>query len=99
MYKQNTMLLETEQVVIALPDVQARILNAEYGDFVVLGCDGIWDSLSSQSTVDLISKHINEPGIKLSSVCEKVRRNNNIQFNILERFYCIGFIYIHNRLY
>ncbi|KAL4135117.1 hypothetical protein QTP88_006766 [Uroleucon formosanum] len=71
MYKQNTLLLETEQVVIALPDVQARILNAEDGDFIVLGCDGIWDSLSSQSTVDLISNHIHEPGIKLSSVCEK----------------------------
>lgn len=96
MYKQNTLLLETEQVVIALPDVQARILNAEDGDFIVLGCDGIWDSLSSQSTVDLISNHIHEPGIKLSSVCEKVRRN--IYFILLELFYCIGYINIQNRL-
>jgi len=75
MYKQNNLLRETEQVVIALPDVQARILNAEYGDFIVLGCDGIWDSLSSQATVDLISNHINEPDIKLSEICEKVRKN------------------------
>ncbi|CAI6353390.1 unnamed protein product [Macrosiphum euphorbiae] len=72
MYKQNNLLRETEQVVIALPDVQARILNAEYGDFIVLGCDGIWDSLSSQATVDLISNHINEPDIKLSEICEKL---------------------------
>ncbi|XP_060858549.1 protein phosphatase ppm-1.G-like isoform X2 [Metopolophium dirhodum] len=72
MYKQNNLLRETEQVVIALPDVQARILNAEYGDFIVLGCDGIWDSLSSQATVDLISNHIHEPDIKLSEICEKL---------------------------
>ncbi|XP_025190865.1 probable protein phosphatase CG10417 [Melanaphis sacchari] len=72
MYKQNTALPITQQVIIALPDIQTRVLNAYDGDFIVLGCDGIWDSLSSQSTVDLISNHINKPGIKLSSVCEKV---------------------------
>jgi len=73
MYKQNTKLPMTEQVIIALPDVQARVLNAYDVDFIVLGCDGIWDSLSSQSTVDLISNHIHEPNIKLSSICEKVK--------------------------
>ncbi|CAH1733074.1 probable protein phosphatase CG10417 [Aphis gossypii] len=72
MYKQNTMLPITEQVVIALPDVQARLLNAYDGDFIVLGCDGIWDSLSSQSTVDFISNYIQEPDIKLSSICENL---------------------------
>jgi len=77
MYKQNSLLLETEQVIIALPDVQGRVLNAEDGDFIVLGCDGIWDSLCSQSVVDLISNNIHEPGVKLSSVCEKVSRQYN----------------------
>lgn len=77
MYKQNSLLLETEQVVIALPDIQGRVLNAEDGDFIVLGCDGIWDTLSSQAAVDLIANHIHEPGIQLSSVCEKVRRKYN----------------------
>lgn len=74
MYKQNTKLPVTEQVIIALPDVQARLLNAEYGDFIVLGCDGIWNSLSSQSTVDFLSSLVNQSGIRLSSVCEEVIR-------------------------
>lgn len=90
MYKQNTMLPITEQVVIALPDVQARLLNAYDGDFVVLGCDGIWDSLSSQSTVDFISNYIQEPDIKLSSICENVRKTQFI-IELIEHFivYCI----------
>jgi len=45
------MLPMTEQVISAVPDVRAKVLNAENGDFIVLGCDGIWDSLSSQSSV------------------------------------------------
>lgn len=59
-------------MITALPDISFLDLKSVNAEFVVLACDGIWNSLSSQEVVDFISERINKPGIKLSSICEEV---------------------------
>jgi len=72
MYKTNSLFPNTKQMITALPDVQTIDLKPENGDFIVLACDGIWNSLCSQKAVDFISNRIHCPDIKLSSICEEV---------------------------
>lgn len=59
-------------MITALPDVTDLDIRPETTNFIVLACDGIWNSLSSQEVVDFISERINKPDIKLSSICEEV---------------------------
>lgn len=59
-------------MITALPDVTELDIVPETTDFLVLACDGIWNSLSSQEVVNFISERINKPDIKLSSICEEV---------------------------
>lgn len=59
-------------MITALPDVSVLDVKPENNNFLVLACDGIWNSLNSQEVVDFISDRINEPDVKLSSICEEV---------------------------
>jgi len=61
-------------MITALPDVTVLEITPDNNNFLVLACDGIWNSLSSQEVVDFILERINEPDIKLSSICEEVYR-------------------------
>lgn len=72
MYKTNSLFPNTKQMITALPDVQTIDLKPENGDFIVLACDGIWNSLCSQKAVDFILNRIHCPDIKLSSICEEL---------------------------
>jgi len=76
-YKKNTDLPNTEQMITALPDVTVLDITPDDNNFIVLACDGIWNSLSSQEVVDFISERINKPDVKLSSICEEVCRDFN----------------------
>lgn len=60
-------------MITALPDVSVLDINPEKDNFLVLACDGIWNSLTSQEVIDFISERINKPDIKLSMICEEVR--------------------------
>lgn len=71
-YKKNKDLPNTEQMITALPDVSVLDIVPEKDNFLVLACDGIWNSLTSQEVVDFISERINKPDIKLSMICEEV---------------------------
>lgn len=71
-YKKNDDLPNTKQMITALPDVSVLDIKPENNNFLVLACDGIWNSLSSQEVVDFISERINKPDVKLSSICEEV---------------------------
>ena len=52
-YKKNFRLPPKEQAITAFPDVRCHPLNAKI-DFVVMGCDGIWELHSSQGVVEYI---------------------------------------------
>lgn len=74
-YKQNTQLSHSEQMISALPDIQK--IELEPGDdFVVLACDGIWNSKTNQQVVDFIRPRLQKAGNgpqSLSKICEEVR--------------------------
>lgn len=71
-YKKNIDLPNTEQMVTALPEVSIKVVEPGNQNFIVLACDGIWNSLSSQEVVDFITERLSKPDVKLSKICEEV---------------------------
>lgn len=68
-------------MIIALPDVRTIELEQEV-EFIVLACDGIWNSMTSQEVVDFIRPKI-QANQKLSSICEEVCCYNFIYFSLI----------------
>ena len=69
-YKQNKNLKPEEQMITANPDIKV-IDYDESIDFVIIGCDGIWDCLKNQEACDYVIKKLNnEPNIKISKIIE-----------------------------
>ncbi|MCP9257638.1 Protein phosphatase 1G [Dirofilaria immitis] len=59
-----------EQMISALPDVkQYKILQGD--EFIIIACDGIWNSLTSQEAIDFVRRRIND-GISLNDICEQI---------------------------
>lgn len=71
-YKQNKDLSAAEQMISPLPDV--KVLNlCQEDDFVIIACDGIWNSLTSQQAVDFVAERLSEdPDLQLSSICAQM---------------------------
>ncbi|KAK4336619.1 hypothetical protein RND71_043958 [Anisodus tanguticus] len=69
-YKQNKNLPLEEQMITALPDVEKIEIKPE-DDFLVIACDGIWNSLSSQEVVDFIKNQLKTKQ-KLSKICDSL---------------------------
>ncbi|KAI5697131.1 hypothetical protein M8J75_005695 [Diaphorina citri] len=69
-YKQTAGLPLSEQMISALPDVQTISLTPQ-DEFIVIACDGIWNSLSSQEVVDFVRERIGKQE-KLSDICEEL---------------------------
>jgi serine/threonine protein phosphatase PrpC len=63
-YKANTTLGDTEQAVIAVPDVIIQTRNEQLDQFLVLACDGVWDVMSSNDVGQFVSaaitKHLHD---------------------------------------
>ena len=71
-FKSNKQLTRCEQSVIALPDI-TRIDNIDDIDFIIMGCDGIWDCVKRQLVCDFMEKEINEnPEADLSEILKKI---------------------------
>ena len=74
-YKQNTQLGHREQMISALPDIQQIELQPG-DDFIVLACDGIWNSKTNQQVIDFVRPRLQKAGNSpksLSKICEEVR--------------------------
>mmetsp|Transcript_61698 Transcript_61698/g.121968 ORF Transcript_61698/g.121968 Transcript_61698/m.121968 type:complete len:322 (-) Transcript_61698:540-1505(-) len=71
-YKGDMAIGRHAQIITAQPDI--TIHNIDKGDeFLVLGCDGIWDCMTNQQVVDFVRERIrNTP---LSEICEAVLDN------------------------
>ena len=50
-YKKNKRLSQKEQQITSFPDVRAMPVNPKF-DFIVMGCDGIWEFHTNQQVVD-----------------------------------------------
>lgn len=74
-YKMNEKFDLKNQMISAVPDVKKVTLKK--GDkFMVLACDGIWNTLSSQDVVNFVLARLpdsdSKDEIKLSSICEEL---------------------------
>ena len=72
-YKKNKELSDREQMITALPDIKTLTIDPTDDEFMVLACDGIWNSMSNQEVVDFVKTRLQEGREKLSQICEEVR--------------------------
>ena len=71
-YKGNKKLKPEEQIITANPDILIEDLTKDI-DFVIVGCDGIWDCLTNQQACDFVLNRINkEKNPKLSKIVEEM---------------------------
>ena len=71
-YKQNKNLKPEDQMITANPDINVVDFSKDM-DFVIIGCDGIWDCLTNQEACDFVSKRLKEnKDIKISKIIEEM---------------------------
>lgn len=58
-YKQVPGIPPPDQMITAEPDIMQTALHSD-DEFIILGCDGIWDCLSNESAVEYVRKRIDE---------------------------------------
>ena len=74
-YKQNKSLAPEEQMITANPDIEVEDLTSEL-DFIIIGCDGIWDCLTNQEACDFVAKRLKDnKDIKVSAIIEEMMDN------------------------
>jgi len=76
-YKKPENLPPEEQIVTAFPEVRVFPMSGEEDEFMVLGCDGIWERMGNQEMVDFVRPRIAsmiEKGqdASLTKICSEV---------------------------
>ena len=59
-YKQVRHLDPAQQMITAEPDIVQLELNETTDEFIIIGCDGIWDCLSNEKAVEFVAARIND---------------------------------------
>jgi len=57
MYKKNQSLPLKDQIITSFPEIMEYELNPE-DEFMVLGCDGIWEVKTNQEVVDFVRERL-----------------------------------------
>lgn len=71
-FKSNPGLKPNEQLISAEPDIVSRELTHE-DQFIVMGCDGVWEILSGLEICSLVHYRLStEKDVKLSEVVEEI---------------------------
>lgn len=69
-YKQGVGIAADKQMITAFPEINIEILDSDC-NFVILGCDGIWDCLTNQGACDLVETGLNQ-GKHLTTIIENI---------------------------
>jgi serine/threonine protein phosphatase PrpC len=76
-YKQDKKLSAKNQMITAYPEINIEILD-DACEFIILGCDGIWDCLTPQEACDYVrNKLYDQKGnpknnVKISKIIEQM---------------------------
>lgn len=79
-YKKNKKISPQEQIITAYPDVIEEKMSSD-NEFIIIGCDGIWDCIQDQEVCDIIIEKIKGPGVNplkvklshiLGDICDKI---------------------------
>ncbi|XP_014673428.1 PREDICTED: probable protein phosphatase CG10417 [Priapulus caudatus] len=70
-YKKNKKLALKDQMITSLPDIRTLSI-CEDDEFIVVACDGIWNSMTSQEVVDFIKEKFKTNLGKLAPTCENL---------------------------
>ncbi len=70
-YKQKPNLTPEEQPITANPDVRIFELTGEE-DFIIMGCDGIWETKTNQEMVDFVYERFNRGITDLKKIIKDV---------------------------
>ena len=70
-YKRNPTLSKKDQMIIAFPDVRTEQLRPKTDNFMVLICDGVWNSVTNEDLIAYVNKRITKVKA-LSKICEEV---------------------------
>lgn len=65
-YKKSTELKPEEQIISAFPDVVERTLDGD--QFIIIGCDGIWETKTAEEICDVTSQRLNSNPVGKISV-------------------------------
>ena len=70
-YKSNKALKPEEQMITADPDIKVVKIEKDF-DFIVMGCDGIYESKTSQEMITFFRKDFDSNGGKIKETIEKL---------------------------
>lgn len=71
-FKSNSKMNQNKQSVISFPEI-TKISDIKGIEFIMMGCDGVWDRVEKQKICEYISKEIKEyPEKKLSTIIGEI---------------------------
>ena len=71
-YKQNKNLPPKDQMITAYPDIVEETITPEC-DFMIIGCDGVWDCKTNQQACDFVRERLRKnPKAVLSKIVEEL---------------------------
>mmetsp|Transcript_1046 Transcript_1046/g.1359 ORF Transcript_1046/g.1359 Transcript_1046/m.1359 type:complete len:462 (-) Transcript_1046:297-1682(-) len=69
-YKQNKALPPKDQIITAEPDITRTELHPN-DEFLLIGCDGIWDCKTNEEAVEFVKERLGQ-GMQISKICEEL---------------------------